>query len=680
MSIAIDDRTEWLETDGLGGFASGTTSGIRTRRYHGLLLAAATPPTSRFMLVNGVEATLRTPEGDFPLASQRYTPDVTTGSSGVRLESFTADPWPRWSLSLEDGTRIAHELCATKGAPRTVLTWRLLTPQRGVRLLVRPLLSGRDYHALHHENPSFRFDPQMMNAAVRWTPYAGVPSITARHNGLYRHEPVWYRRFQYDQDRERGTDFVEDLASPGTFEFDLSAGTAELVLAADAASVAQQMACSNDQAASELCDAERARRARFRSPLDRAADHYLVQRGTGTTIIAGYPWFGDWGRDTFIALRGLCLANGRIDDARRILLAWADCDSRGVLPNRFADDGGTPEYNSVDASLWFVIAADELRREALAAGTSLSDQDAQALRRSIRRILRGYADGTHHGIRADRDGLLSAGEPGVQLTWMDARVGTRVITPRIGKPVEVQALWLNALRIGAQFERRWARMFELGLESFRTKFWNSEAGCLHDVIDVDHVEGVNDPSIRPNQILAAGGLPFCLLTRENARQVVDRVEQQLLTPMGLRSLAPGHRDYAPRYSGGPEQRDSVYHQGTVWPWLMGPFVEAWVRARGDTQQARAHARSRFLAPMLWHLEEAGIGHISEVADAEPTHTPGGCPFQAWSLGEVLRLDQRVLAEIPASPAIGRRSPDPRPRRRNPSEMRALRADPLAGPA
>ena len=244
----------------------------------------------------------------------------------------------------------------------------------------------------------------------------------------------------------------------------------------------------------------------------------------------------------------------------------------------------------------------------------------------------------------DRDGLLAAGERGVQLTWMDAKVGDWVVTPRAGKPVEIQALWLNALRIASQFAPRWEEIFNRGLTAFRERFWNEKAGCLYDVIDCDHRAGEVDAAIRPNQIFAVGGLPFQLLDGERAKRVVTLVEARLWTPMGLRSLAPGEAGYTPHYEGGVSQRDGGYHQGTVWPWLIGPFVEAWVRVRGNTAALRREARARFLAPFLGHLQEAGLGHVSEIADAEPPHTPRGCPFQAWSVGEVLRLDQIVLAE------------------------------------
>jgi predicted glycogen debranching enzyme len=257
-------------------------------------------------------------------------------------------------------------------------------------------------------------------------------------------------------------------------------------------------------------------------------------------------------------------------------------------------------------------------------------------------ILEGYRAGTRHGIRADADGLLAAGEAGVQLTWMDAKVGDWVVTPRIGKPVEVQALWANALAVGAAFDPKWSTLLERARASFAERFWNEDGGFLHDVVDVDHRPGSVDSTFRPNQVFAVGGLPVALLNGSRARAVVDAVEAELSTPLGLRSLDRRSTGYTPRYEGGVRERDGSYHQGTVWPWLAGAFVEAWVRVRGGTPEAKAAARERFLVPLLRHLDEAGVGHVSEIADAEAPHTPRGCPFQAWSVGEVLRLERVVL--------------------------------------
>jgi len=274
---------------------------------------------------------------------------------------------------------------------------------------------------------------------------------------------------------------------------------------------------------------------------------------------------------------------------------------------------------------------------------TLPARDRARLAGAVSAILAGYARGTRYGIRADHDGLLAAGVPGVQLTWMDAKVGDWVVTPRIGKPVEVQALWVNALRIGGAFEPAWTALAERAAASFANRFWDDERGMLHDVVDVDHRPGTVDRAIRPNQIFAVGGLPFALVDGPRARRIVDAVEARLLTPLGLRSLAPGEPGYTGRYEGGPRDRDGAYHQGTVWPWLLGAFVEAWVRVRGGSAAVKSDARRRFLEPLLAHAGEAGIGHLPEIADGDPPHTARGCPFQAWSVAEALRLDRAVLA-------------------------------------
>lgn len=672
-----DDR-EWLEADGLGGFAMGTGSGVRTRRYHGLLLTATTPPTGRMMLVNAFDAWVETATGRYAISSQCYA-GGDGGNRGVvhpdgasRIESFAADPWPTWTFRLEDGTRLTQEIVVPHGEPAAIVTWRLLDGTDGtaasrapkVRLVVRPFLSGRDYHSTHHENGSVRTDAAHIDAAnadaanaqpiIVWRPYDGVPAIVSRANARYEHQPDWYRRFFYTAEGARGLDDTEDLWTPGwlIWEFASSETVAIWHLRAESSAVVPSPAVDGNelpsdvvQHATALRDAERTRRFALasRGPLQRAADAYLVRRGSGRTIVAGYPWFTDWGRDTFIALRGLCLSTGRLDDARDILTQWSGAVSEGMLPNRFVDAGDSAEFNAVDASLWFVIAVqDYCDRAASAGGRSSTSADARkSMMAAVQQILEGYARGTRYGIRLDDDGLLACGVPGMQLTWMDARVGDRVITPRIGKPVEVQALWLNALRIGAANDSRWMAIYEQGRASFASRFWNDAEACLYDVVDVDHERGRVDGSCRPNQIFAIGGLPHSLLDGERARLVVDTVERRLLTPLGLRSLAAGSAGYTPLYGGGPAERDAAYHQGTVWPWLIGAFVDAWLRVRDGSPDAITEARERFLAPLMDHLDRAGIGHVSEVAGAEPPFAPGGCPFQAWSLGELLRIREML---------------------------------------
>ena len=637
----VTTEEEWLEADGLGGFASGTTSGIRTRRYHALLLVAAHPPADRRVLVQGFVARLETPEGSVELWPQAYAGGFTAPAAAKSID-FALDPWPCWRIATRLG--VVHvEIFVPHGEPAVVIAARLSSPVSGARLVLRPLLSGRDFHATHHENAAFAFAPEARGNALRFAPYADVPAVLSLSNGEYRHAPDWYRHFYYSAEAARGLDAVEDLATPGELCFDVAAGEALWILAAD---LPGRLPLERREVAAlveQLRIGERKRRAAFTGPLELAGDAYIVRRGEGRTIIAGYPWFGDWGRDTFIALRGLCLATGDFGTARAILGEWAGVVSEGMLPNRFPDAAtAAAEYNSVDASLWYVLAADELLRVPVVA-SGLTPREAERLGAAIVAIVSGYARGTRYGIRRTEDGLLAAGEPGAQLTWMDAKVGDWVVTPRSGKPVEIQALWVHALATAGRYDARFRQGAVVARAALEARFWNDERGMLFDVVDVEHEAGRVDASCRPNQIFAAGGLPLTLLSPERARQVVAAVERELWTPLGLRTLERGHPAYAATCRGGVRERDGAYHQGTAWPWLLGPFVEAWVKAHGATPAAKAEAKTRFVAPWLEHLGHAGLGHVSEIIDAEPPQRPAGCPFQAWSLSELIRLERVVLA-------------------------------------
>jgi predicted glycogen debranching enzyme len=637
--VPVDTESEWLEADGLGGFASGTTLGVATRRYHALLLAAQNPPSSRLVLVNGFSAWLETPSGRVQLTRHHFAPGVLT-QADANIESFSAEPWPSVRYVSNSGLVVIQELFVVHGSPTIVVSFRTEGDTQGVKLCLRPFLSGRDFHALHHENSGFRFEPEEHGSRLRFSPYPGLPSIDMLSNGQYTHAPEWYRNFRYAEEQNRGLDCDEDLAAPGILSFELSLGPAIWISSATTPGEALPEGTTAVAYLSQSRRRETARRNAFPSALERAADSYLVARGTGRTVIAGYPWFGDWGRDTFIALRGLCLSTSRFAEARDILVEWSHVVSEGMLPNLFPDGNAQPEYNSVDASLWYVIAASELLHHP--EGSSLlSTEDRRALEGAITAIVTGYESGTRFGIRRDSDGLLACGIPGVQLTWMDAKVGDYVVTPRIGKPVEIQALWVNALAAAARLSPVFSRWVAAAQASFEARFWNEATGSLNDVVDVDHQPGRVDAALRPNQIFAAGGLPVSLLSAERTRLVVDIVEAQLWTPLGLRSLAPSDPAYVPHYQGGVWQRDTAYHQGTVWPWLMGAFVEAWLKSRGSTASAKREAEQRFIAPLRAHLNRAGIGHVSEIADAEPPHTPRGCPFQAWSVSELLRLTQQL---------------------------------------
>ncbi len=689
-TVHAGDLREWLEPDGRGGFASGTVSGIRTRRYHALLLPATTPPTGRVVLVSGLDVWVDGPWGSVALSSQRYAPDVVYPDGASRLSGFTTDPWPTWTFTLPDGSRLVHELVVDRESGSTALRWTAGTRDGALVLRVRPFIAAREYHSLQHQNAAFRFDVQQRGSLSLVRPYEGVPPLIVSSSGTLVVSPDWYRQFVYAAEVERGLDAVEDLATVGEWVFPLDGSGAAVMLlgcggpdgepdgedagkdsrtdAGIAAGIDTAIAAgmnartdpSTDavRAVTACFDREAARRAALGSRLARAADGYLVTRGAGTTVIAGYPWFTDWGRDTFIAIRGLCLATGRMHDARSILLQWATTVSAGMVPNRFADAGGTIEFNSVDASLWFVVAVGEFLDAASAWPGLLDAEQRRQLCEASLAVVSGYHAGTRFGIRADADGLLRAGEAGQQLTWMDARVGDREITPRIGKPVEVQALWINALALAVRLDGRWGAALRTARRAFADRFWADSRGYLADVVDVDHQPGLLDETLRPNQILAVGGLPVAALSGEAARQVVDVVERTLVTPLGLRSLAPADRRYVGRYEGGPADRDAVYHQGTVWPWLLGPFVDAWLRVRGNEPAARAEARRRFVEPLLAHLDEAGLDHVSEIADGDAPWTPRGCPFQAWSLGELIRID-RLTREERSGPGNARRRRAPR---------------------
>ncbi len=637
------EQDEWLEADGLGGYASGTTLGLNTRRYHALLLVAAQPPAGRHVLVNDGAVWLERDGQRQELSSHRFSGSAAEGVTRLAQptpRSFYPRPWPRFEHQLADVT-LTREVIALSGLPLVLHGWSTSRPLPGATLCVRTLLSGRNFHALHQENGACNLAASGSGEQQVFHTYPSLPAVCSLANARFQAAPDWYRRFQYERERERGLDFLEDLASPGVLRFDLADPRADWILAADTPQVRAFLAGrSAHEVAAEVRAREARRRAAFATPLEAAGAAYLVRRGSGQTVIAGYPWFGDWGRDTFIALRGLCLARRGWQVARQILLEWSAVVSEGMLPNRFADDPAEqPEYNSVDAALWYVLAVGELLQ---APGAQVSSSERNRLEQAVSAIVQGYRKGTRHGIRASADGLLAAGAPGVQLTWMDVKLGDWVVTQRSGKPVEVQALWLNALAVLAQLGQGSAELLQRGLKSFAARFDNGERG-LFDVVDVEHEPGRVDARVRPNQVLAAGGLPLPLLPPERCRQVLELVEARLWTPVGLRSLAPDEPGYAPRYRGGPFERDSAYHQGTVWPWLLGPFIEAWVKCRGSTAEAKAQARARFFEPACAQLASAGIGHVSELADAAAPHEPRGCPFQAWSVSELLRLERAVLA-------------------------------------
>jgi predicted glycogen debranching enzyme len=633
---------EWLETDGLGGFASGPIHGARSRRYHALLIASSEGTRDRRALVPGMDEWLAGFGRTLPLSTQAWRGGLRHPDAESAWRGFSASPWPTFRYEPAPGLEVRREIFMVQGAAATVLRWTARPAPEEAQLHVRPFLSGRSYHALEHEGGDFDLHGEPAGRGHRFRLRPGAPDLLVLHDGSFLQESHWYRGFHYQEEEERGYGAHEDLAAPGVFALPLIGGEAAIILVrADHRDRLDIGGMPILEAVGRLAAREEARRSALGGLLERGADAYIVATPRGKSIVAGYPWFTDWGRDTFLALRGLTLATGRCEDAASILTAWAEAREDGMIPNRFADEDGAAEFNSVDASLWFVVAAHAWREETRRRGQA-DDATWALLRAAARDVLVSYQRGTRYGIGCAPDGLLRAGEPGLQLTWMDARVGDEVITPRIGKPVEVQALWINALRLCGNEDHALRNLCQRALASFRLRF-PAERG-LHDVVDVDGRDGADDPALRPNQIFAIGGLPHPLLRGEAARSVVRTVEEELLTPAGLRSLAPSDPRYRGTYVGDAAQRDQAYHQGTVWPYLLGPFVEAWLRVRGSTREAREEARRRFVEPVRIWMELSGIPHLPELADGDPPHWMRGAPFQAWSVAEILRLDRMVLAE------------------------------------
>ena len=666
-------RREWLETDGIGGFASSTIVSLNTRRYHGLLVAATKPPVGRLVLLSKLEETLFIDGQPFELSANRY-PGVVHPQGYRYLTQFRLDPFPVFTYEME-GIEIEKTVFMIYGENSTVVQYELRKnnhPEspKNLRLEIRPLIAFRDYHSTTHENGSLNRDVEVGPGLAAVAPYRGLPTLYLAHNAAELQKTGdWYRNFEYDAERERGLDFAEDLFNPYVLRFDLRPGVqAALIASTQQHEVAQAPGYRqaeiarrrNTEAVSPIDDS-------FVRALAAAADQYIVSRGDQKTVIAGYHWFSDWGRDTMIALPGLTLPTGEYEVARSILRTFAKHVDQGMLPNRFPDAGETPEYNTVDATLWFFEAA-----RAYLAYTGDLAFIRDELYPVFSDIISWHARGTRYGIKVDSSGLLSSGETGVQLTWMDAKVGDWVVTPRRGKPVEIQALWYNALCIMEDLARRFGddvgqnryrNMATVASGSFSRLFWNENTGCLYDVVN----DAPADASIRPNQILAVS-LTHSMLSPERAQAVVEKVKEHLLTPYGLRTLAPSDPQYRGRYTGGPSERDGAYHQGTVWPWLLGPFITAYVKVQGDSEPARRQA-AEWLAPIKDHLADGGLGHISEILDGDPPQRPCGCIAQAWSVGEVLRAlvedvhglrraalkkhDAAALETAPVHPAVSR---------------------------
>jgi glycogen debranching enzyme len=648
------DTREWLLTDGTGSFAMGTVAGVCTRRYHSMLVCATKPPVGRVNLVPRVGELLLLdgqeqlhelsvcrfagenggtihPKGYRHLREFRLVKgDGGGGGGGGGGESAV------WEYGVE-GVTIVKTLRLPPGASVAELTYELkLEPGRWAELMLLPMVALRDFHSLRREHRHgfgvakgrdfVRVDDHAHGgSAVKIEVVPGASTVKAE----FEAGSDWWFGHLLNVESERGQDDVEDLFKAGVFRATFSSsGKVTLRISADPSpgAVGAKFAAAPAPAHASVT----MRR------LYASTSAYLIHRrdpagNVGTSVVAGFPWFADWGRDTFISLPGLMLETGRLTEAAEVLSTFAGYVSEGMIPNKFDDYDNSPSYNTVDASLWFVHSAHEYAKRAGAGGKALFEGK---LLPACREIVRGYREGTRFSIKMDEaDGLVSQGDETTQLTWMDAKYEGHAFTPRQGKAVEINALWYHALRLLGE-----DKLADRVGRSFREQFWISAVRGLYDVVGV----WGKDPACRPNQIFAVS-LPHSPLDAEQQKSVVELVRRELLTPMGLRTLSPGDVRYRPTYGGPQSQRDAAYHNGTVWAWLIGPFVDAFLRVNHDTRESREEAR-RLLAPLLRHLEEGGcLGHIAEIFEGQAPHRPVGAPAQAWSLAEVLRAAVRVGA-------------------------------------
>jgi len=649
-SLEIAEQREWLVTNGLGGYASGTVSGNLTRRYHGLLLAALNPPVGRTQLVAKLEETASYLDSDYALATNRWASGAVEPKGYLNIESFRLEgTTPVWRFALADAL-LEKRIWMRHGENTTYVQYSFLRGNVSLRLALKALVNYRDFHSSTHAG-DWHMRIESVEHGVQITAFNGAtPFYVFGPEAQFEPRHEWHRDCFLPMERARGLDDHEDHLQAAAANLELAPGqslTVVLTTNAQANLDGSQSWTQHVEYETDLCskwldsDAQATPSApAWVCQLMIAADQFIVRRALpdepeGRSIIAGYHWFGDWGRDTMIALSGLTLITGRPEIARKILFAFARYVDGGMLPNNFPDAGGKPEYNTVDAALWYFEAVRQYYE------ATNDTEGVSKLYPALAGIIDAYRRGTRYNIHVDEtDGLLYAGQDGVQLTWMDAKVGDWVVTPRIGKPVEINALWYNALLTMAKLAglsgnspEPFQKMLERAKRSF-AKFWNSRANCCYDVIDDPRIG--NDDSLRPNQIFAVS-LPESPLSAEQQKGVVDVCARRLVTLHGLRSLAQGEPGYQGHYVGGPRERDGAYHQGTVWGWLLGPFVFAHLRVYNDRKGAQG-----FLEPLGKQIASYGLGTLGEIFDGDPPFTPRGCIAQAWTVAEVLRAWRAIV--------------------------------------
>lgn len=630
-------KREWVIGNGLGGYASSTVIGAGTRTYHGLLVAAPENSPGRLLVLSSLDEEISVNEEIYKLAVHKY-PEVISPAGFNYLSEFVRNPFPHWVYQPGDFI-VKKKVFMVHNSNTTFVLYEITSRKEGALLRIFPLVSSRDFN-LTARSAYISFFQKAGQAGVELASSNGF-TFSLSSNLQYHPEPVWHYNLEYDTERQRGLNFQEDIFNPGYFESELKPGTSRFFIAASTGDVSSLTLEQVDKLyireanRQNLLALDSKLIEPFALKLLRATDAFVVKnRSTGeNTVIAGYHWYSDWGRDAMISLPGLFLIPYRFEEARSALNNFARYCRRGLIPNTFPAFGGDPVYNTVDAPLWFIHALDRYfayTQDFL----FLSD-----IWDTVGEILDNYCQGTDFGIGMDSDYLI---QQGPQLTWMDAKIGEWAVTPRAGKACEVNALWYNALKTASYLGTLLGEdissyeTLAAGVASnFEDSFWNPEIDCLFDLIYRDEAGNqVKDPAIRPNQIFAVS-LPYTMLSPEKEKAIVDRVEKDLLTPFGLKSLSSDHPLYKGQYRGDAMNRDTAYHNGTVWPWLLGAYVKAYLKIHGNSSSSLEYMRT-LLEGFDAHLETAGIGTISEVFDGDYPHSPGGTIAQAWSVAEILR--------------------------------------------
>ena len=651
-------KKEWLLTNSRGSFSSSTIAGIDTRRYHGLLTGTLTPPANRIVSLSKCLESITVGEKRIDISTFEFDGRITP-EGFKNLTGFRRDIGVHFDFDLGAG-KLTKSIYLLQDRDVIAMVYDFSNITEKAQLSVRPFIAMRDFHSLQTSKTAFSSEWQHDGLCVSNSQLSETELFLRSEQMWFEKSDQWWYRFFYRNERERGQDCFEDLYSPGTFNCQIESDRRVVVWASlsEKGTADQLLNITVDSAIDRLVDHQKkviektGNKDRHLRHLFVAADQFIVERLINDkktpTILAGFPWFLDWGRDAFIALEGLLLCTDRFKDAAGVLTTFASAVSEGMIPNRFDDYGNQPHYNSVDASLWFAHSA--FRYLAVTGDRQTFEEE---LLNAIRHIIDRYQNSTRFGIHADDDGLIVAGDKNTQLTWMDAKCDDIAFTPRYGKAVEINALWYSCLCSLAEYYREtetpseatwmdsqyYGSMAEKVGQSFCDLFWNQQANCLYDcILDDDHP----DASIRPNQIYAVS-LPFSPLTPKQQHAVVHTVQKHLLTPYGLRTLSPSDERYRPRYQGDSFERDSAYHQGTAWPHLIGAFIEAYLKVN-EFSGSSFNEASQFLAPLLEHLSNDGcIPAISEIFDGDQPQKPKGCFTQAWSVAEVLRAYQMIQA-------------------------------------